>query len=319
MKAGQILFVLCMFSRTAFGTPVNIPPDAKSAGEWYIYSGEDTPFCYNESEPCGTSKWRGLCNAANSRRQSPIELHVNLQDYFNELVPSNYDFRMSDAYGDEFTSFYMQNDGHSIQLSLLESESKKLQISYDSEGKHLYQFFRVHFHWGATNDGGSEHRVKGSSNYVMEMHVVHWSLKYESLEQALEAVEDPESVSVIGVFVELCKAKQESAFGQILKHVETVGNLPSEESALIAQPLSLRPFFPKKSLDHFSYQGSLTSPGCAEAVKWTVMEESICINQEELDAFRKVQTHESRPLDRNHRPVQAVGDRQIHFHRVFMH
>ncbi|XP_045844393.1 carbonic anhydrase 5A, mitochondrial isoform X6 [Meles meles] len=63
-----------------------------------------------------------------------------------------------------------------------------------------YRLKQFHFHWGATDERGSEHTVDGRA-YPAELHLVHWnSVKYRNYK---EAVTGENGVAVIGVFVKL--------------------------------------------------------------------------------------------------------------------
>lgn len=313
----DLVFVMS-FVEIVMGTSLKFgEADGKSGTEVYMYPEADDSnrFCYNDSESCGPSNWGGICNIGNEGRQSPIELFIDPnQALLDKFSSSSYKFQLSLGYKSFFPSFFLQNTGSTIKISLTEPFSKKLYISYDEEGKELYQFAQVHFHWGSNNGEGSEHRVRGSKPDVMEVHFVHWSLKYDSLEEAVEAAADPKSISVLGVFVEICKWKFiPSPFSEIIYYVKTAGKVPSEEPTEIHRPFSLWPFLPK-TFRHFSYLGSLTTPRCNEVVKWTVMGDRICIHEHEIQEFRRIQAQDSSPLDINYRPLQNLGNRKIHVH-----
>lgn len=47
-----------------------------------------------------------------------------------------------------------------------------------------YVFEHLTFHWGSTNQRGSEHSV-GGTQYPMEVHVLHYKQDYGSFEKAL--------------------------------------------------------------------------------------------------------------------------------------
>jgi carbonic anhydrase len=315
MKVVQSLQYLgVLFSYTLITQASKIKSiDCENERKWYIFQDGRNAFCYDETEPCGPSHWGGFCNSGNQRRQSPIDLsHVNTA---GDIKNRFYNFTMSSGYEETFETFAIQNDGHSILLRLPQSATDKLQISYDLQGQKNYQFFQLHFHWGLNDEQGSEHTLKGS-NYAMELHMVHWSLKYKSIKEALGAP-DPEAISVVGIFVVVCPANSRTnstAFTQIQRYVEEVGRVPSVEMQVTA-PFSLGPFLPR-SLSHFSYIGSLTTPSCLEVVKWTMLQKSICIQKEELKTFHNVLTQEGLPLGRNHRPTQSLGKRQVTFHKL---
>ena len=57
-----------------------------------------------------------------------------------------------------------------------------------------YEFSEMHFHWGATNNMGSEHFID-NKQYAMEVHLVHFNKKYETIE---EAIFEKDGLAVLG-------------------------------------------------------------------------------------------------------------------------
>jgi len=270
-------------------------------------------FCYDDAS-CAPPHWDGICNDANHKHQSPIDIQVspsNFKDNFQVL-------EFSQTYNNTFDSFYIENNGHSIQISLTEDDdddnqgSRNIRFSYGS-GKE-YIFSQIHFHWGSQNDQGSEHTMN-STSFPMEIHLVHYSAKYDGLGKALDDSAATDSLSVIGVFVEvLPDCKSNTVFQDISKALKTVVKKPSEKIR-VQEPLKIGDFLPE-ILDYYSYDGSLTTPSCAEAVRWSVIQKPICISSKNLKEFRKVKTEDGSKLLSNHRPTQSLGDRKVTFNRV---
>ena len=48
-----------------------------------------------------------------------------------------------------------------------------------------YRLIQAHWHWGISNNGGSEHKVDGVS-YPIELHMVHYNEKYKDQEEAFK-------------------------------------------------------------------------------------------------------------------------------------
>ncbi len=74
-----------------------------------------------------------------------------------------------------------------------------------------YCFDSLHFHWGATNEFGSEHFIDNKS-YPLEVHLVHYSCDFPIINPALTAYasgnlgklyDDAHILAVIGVLFEL--------------------------------------------------------------------------------------------------------------------
>ena len=62
-----------------------------------------------------------------------------------------------------------------------------------------YHFAQLHFHWGNSTMGGSEH-VIGSYRYPAELHLVHFKEAYQTLG---EAIKHGDGLAVLGVFMEV--------------------------------------------------------------------------------------------------------------------
>lgn len=54
-----------------------------------------------------------------------------------------------------------------------------------------------------------------------------------------------------------------------------------------------------------------TTPGCGEAVVWTVFERSIGISAEQLEKFKSVRDSENHELTHNYRHIQPLNSRNL--------
>ena len=68
-------------------------------------------------------------------------------------------------------------------------------------------------------------------------------------------------------------------------------------------------------LDYYTYQGSLTTPGCNEIVTWIVLETPIKISKKQLKALRSLTDGHGDPLVNNFRPTQYINGRSV-FHVI---
>uniref|UniRef100_A0A7M4EUL6 Carbonic anhydrase 4 n=1 Tax=Crocodylus porosus TaxID=8502 RepID=A0A7M4EUL6_CROPO len=83
------------------------------------------------------------------------------------------------------------------------------------------------------------------------------------------------------------------------------------------EPLALKSLIPheKNLTRYYRYAGSLTTPGCNEAVVWTVFEEPIELGQQQVQAFPTTvffSTNLSLPMMDNFRPIQPLGNRTVY-------
>jgi carbonic anhydrase len=92
-----------------------------------------------------------------------------------------------------------------------------------------------------------------------------------------------------------------------LPEISKVPTLNSSWVHKVPLPLDLmRALGPILKGDYYRYDGSFTTPPCAETVKWFVFKQSLPMSQAQFDAFKK---HFPNPAA--NRPVQALGDRKI--------
>jgi len=149
----------------------------------------------------------------------------------------------------------------SYQNSDVTKEKKDyvLKVNFDSDdfvlrGKKKYWLRSIVFHHP------SEHFVKGDQ-HSLEMQIYHKS-------------EDEQSL-VLAIFFEL--GEKNSAFDDLLKFVSSDQKEAKINLAKIV----------KTSDKIFFYDGSLTTPPCAEGVKWYVMKTPVKISKEQMNALIK--------------------------------
>lgn len=139
-----------------------------------------------------------------------------------------------------------------------------------------YELAQFHFHTP------SEHTVNGES-LDMEVHLVHRN----------EAGE----LAVVGVFVR--RGGEHPVLDALVEHLPQSGESLSPSGARV-DASELLP----RTQRSFRYEGSLTTPPCAEGVRWFVLETPVQISDAAFAAFEAV-------LGKNNRPVQPLNDREL--------
>lgn len=158
---------------------------------------------------------------------------------------------------------------------------------------------QMHFHWG------SEHTVDGR-RYPLELHMVHHDTRFDTLNDALAS---KTGVAVVGVLFHV-STKDNEALENILNGVEEVVNAASM-TATIPKILRADALLPTNTSLFFRYEGSLTTPGCAESVIWTVFTHSISISFDQAELFKKVKSAHGGDLDHNYRSLQPLNSRSL--------
>jgi carbonic anhydrase len=135
-------------------------------------------------------------------------------------------------------------------------------------GDDQYDLLQFHFH------AGSEHLVDGK-RFPMEAHFVHDK-------------RDDEGLGVVGMF--LVEGAANPSFAAIAAAFpKTVGEEKAAPDGV--DPQGLLP----GSLQYWRYEGSLTTPPCAETVDWIVCVNPVTVAREDMNA----------------RPVQELGRRFV--------
>ncbi|KAF5908225.1 carbonic anhydrase 4-like, partial [Clarias magur] len=164
-----------------------------------------------------------------------------------------------------------------------------------------YKAVEVHFHWGKNGGPGSEHTIDGEQ-YPMEMHIVHIKDNYRSV---LEAAEDPNGLAVLG-FLYQESDTEDKKYGSIINALNSI-KFPGNQTQLDSLSLAmLIPPLPNLTR-YFRYDGSLTTPDCAEVVIWTVFENTIKLGKEQLKAFSSLWFENGIAMTETFRPVQPLN------------
>ncbi|KAG7231214.1 hypothetical protein INR49_012045 [Caranx melampygus] len=138
----------------------------------------------------GPDKWADNFPIANGPRQSPIDIVPGEASYDGGLKPLNLKY-------DPSTCLDILNNGHSFQVTFVDDNDNSSLTEGPISG--TYRLKQFHFHWGASDDRGSEHTVAGTK-YPAELHLVHWNTKYPSFG---EAASQPDGLAVVGVFLQI--------------------------------------------------------------------------------------------------------------------
>jgi len=257
-------------------------------------------WCYQSQFSCehvcnGPDKWDHANSQCSGRSQSPINIIHRKTERDDRLVP----FQFSN-YQHNFKSL-IKNNGHSVQVGvphLATIEAGNLGTKYKA--------VQFHLHWGVDGGPGSEHTVDGEQ-FPMELHIVHMKNDYTDITKALL---DPEGVAVLGFFYEESSSanRKYEPIINALKGIKTTG------SNVSLSQISLEQLIPSEQslTNYYRYKGSLTTPGCNEAVVWTVFEKPIPLSKTQLKAFSDLQFHSGKRMAGTFRPVQPLNGRMVY-------
>ncbi|XP_070685601.1 carbonic anhydrase 4b [Pempheris klunzingeri] len=272
------------------------------ASSMTIASGAD--WCYQSEVTCnhtctGPDVWAVVSQHCGGRAQSPVNIVTRKVLEDKRLTP----FQLF-GYQDTFHG-RLVNNGHSVQLDL--------PPSIKIEGGNLnetYKALQLHLHWGKDGGPGSEHTIDGEQ-FPMEMHIVHIKEKYHTLS---EASKDRTGMAVLGFFFQESTSanKKFDPLVNALKHITQ----PSNSTTLGG--VSLEMFIPsqRNMTKYLRYDGSLTTPDCAEAVVWNLFEQTIPLSRKQLAAFCQLQFSDGKHMVKTYRPLQPLNGRQVYYSGV---
>lgn len=162
-----------------------------------------------------------------------------------------------------------RNNGHTVYLDFPPG-------SVLDAGASRYELQGVHYH------SPGEHQINGES-FAAELHLVHQ--------------DTGGNLAVVGLLFSL---GQPSPLVQSLLDAapDAVGSITLQDGPPAADCVPA-------SLDHFGYDGSLTTPPCSEGVRWIVMQSVGTVSEAQVE---RLQALTGGP---NNRPVQPIGEREI--------
>lgn len=169
------------------------------------------------------------------------------------------------------------NNGHTVEVRFPEGSNNFLTVDDEVIKERRYKLIQVHFHTA------SEHTLAGEHAPV-ELHLVH------------RDTEDDSKLAVVGVLIQ--SGDENSALAPLLE------NLPPHDERIEGVEFDASVLLPADQSSHYRYPGSLTTPGCAEVVRWMVMAEPLQISAQQIAAF------EASYKD-NNRPVQPINNRSF--------
>lgn len=222
---------------------------------------------FNYEDQAAWSDIAEVCG--NGERQSPIDIITG---------DAVYDAEAGDLEYTNPTLVFgaVSNNGHTLQYTLNEeSAANTFAEGVLSDAKAKFHLKQLHFHWGTTAADGSEHLVDGQS-YPLEVHLVHLNNKYESIG---EGASKKDGLAVIGLFFDETAddVQGTTSLQAIAEYAKLSGSaghkngVSTEEIALdLANLLDHSHILESKRF--YTYEGSLTTPGCNQAVQWIVAE-----------------------------------------------
>ena len=204
---------------------------------------------------------------------------------------------------------YMTNNGHTVMIQTFDTEVPTISGGPIND---TYAFQQLHFHWGQSDERGSEDLINNHS-FSMELHAVFYKESYGSSE---EAMKHPDGLTVLAYLYEGTD-EPNPTFNSIVSQVPEITAVGSNATIndsnllnkLIAPSIA-------SAQNYYTYKGSLTTPPCSEIVQWIDFIKPQTISHDQLAAFRSIQSADGANLTHNFRPVQPLNDRVIYQNNI---
>uniref|UniRef100_A0A0K0FAM6 Carbonic anhydrase n=1 Tax=Strongyloides venezuelensis TaxID=75913 RepID=A0A0K0FAM6_STRVS len=244
----------------------------------------------------GPDKWKDACS--DGIHQSPID--ISGENVIVKHMP-RFHFVKYNHKG----NITLINTGSSIMASGFTDWKNNRPYIAGGGLNSKYHLVQWHIHWAQENGNGSEHTM-GMLHYPAEIHFVHVK---DGLTVS-QALEQSDGLAVVGAFFVVKSGGRNSFFSEnnginMDLFFDSIADKDMNTTISHHRPRTLLP----KSVDSFyRYEGSLTTPGCNEAVVWTVLDNPIVINQEEMNALRRIKA-----VSNNNRPTQPLNGRKIFY------
>ncbi|KAM4847767.1 carbonic anhydrase 9 isoform X2 [Urocitellus parryii] len=258
-------------------------------------SGEDSPLgqedLYSEEDPPGEE------DSPEITSKPEEDNSLKLEDLPTVEAPGDSQGHLSKAPGNK------KGDGHihwryGVQLTL--PPGLEMALGPGRE----YRALQLHLHWGTSDRPGSEHSVDGH-HFPAEIHVVHLSTAFSGVDEALGR---PGGLAVLAAFLQE-GPEENNAYEQLLSHLEEIAE---EDSEIWVPGLDVSALLPSDLSRYFRYEGSLTTPPCAQGVIWTVFNQTVRLSAKQLHILSSSlwESHNSR-LQLNFRATQPLNGRMI--------
>ncbi|XP_005175730.2 carbonic anhydrase 2 isoform X1 [Musca domestica] len=251
----------------------------------------------------GVLTWGSKFPKCNGARQSPIHLQTS-KSYFPPLAPitfTNYNVPLAG-------NLVVKNNGHSIEMEIPPTTNGARPRISGAKLPGIFEAMGCHFHWGSRTSRGAEHVINGQ-RYDAELHIVHKNVRYATI---AEAAANPDGLAVLGIMINIGRNVNRiyPGLNDIFNRLPNLINYQS--SVPLGRQITLSQLLGDVNTNQFyTYEGSLTTPDCSEAVCWNVFPQPLYIPLAQMQKFWAIRDNKGAPMINNFRPVQAYNNRVI--------
>uniref|UniRef100_A0A8C6M5T9 Carbonic anhydrase Va n=1 Tax=Nothobranchius furzeri TaxID=105023 RepID=A0A8C6M5T9_NOTFU len=203
--------------------------------------------------------WQEPLAVPGGDRQSPVDIAVKKSVFDAELKP------LVTSY-DPHTCQQIWNNGYSFLVEYDDTKDKNTLTGGPLQDQ--FRLCQFHFHWGETNEWGSEHTV--DRRLFPAEHLLHFSNRKWEWNYCLIPVQ-------VG--------KRHEGLQKLVDALPTIRHKDSIVEFNRFDPSCL---LPGNINDYWTYHGSLTTPPLTESVTWIIMKQHIEVSHDQLAVFRSL-------------------------------
>ncbi|XP_017276774.1 carbonic anhydrase IV c [Kryptolebias marmoratus] len=257
-------------------------------------------WCYQKQSCADTcedpSRWAVQFPRCGGLHQSPINIVTRKVQVNSSLPPFSFIGHT------DIINITVKNNGHYAHFGLPPS----VRLTGGGLPGH-YRASQFHFHWGGSGRPGSEHTIDGE-RFPMELHIVHIKEPYRSL---AEAERDTAGIALLAFLFEET-AEDHPHLGTV---IAALGRVKHNGSNTVIPNFRLSDVIPAAEdlRSYYHYVGSMTTPGCEQAVDWTVFHRMLSISSRQLEAIvEQCQFWTGQPMTDIYRPTQPLDGRVVY-------
>ncbi|GAB0093460.1 Carbonic anhydrase [Sergentomyia squamirostris] len=255
-------------------------------------------YGYESTSEFPPERWNEIWPNCGGTKESPINLILKSCKVDRSRYPLRfYNFDRNP------TVTNIHNAGHTVMFSF----TFRRGAPYVSRGilqSKRYNFAQLHFHFGKSDESGSEHTVDNKP-YALELHMVFFKAEYGTID---EASQHEDGLIVIATLFEVGNVPNKS----FTKHLGRVIESGQTEILNKIPGSRLIDFIGSYKSKYVRYSGSLTTPPCSETVTWYVSTIPRKISHDDLKSFRALKGDGGHSMGGNNRPVQAMNGRKCY-------
>ncbi|XP_026830925.1 carbonic anhydrase 3-like [Ooceraea biroi] len=227
-------------------------------------------FSFGYAHQNGPHTWKDLYPDSSGSYQSPINIITRLA-----IVVQPSELLQWSNFNSGPLSMTITNDGHAVILRGFWTSTMWPQL----QGGPLtgaYDFFNILFHWGPSNEEGSEHTLD-YVRYPMELQVIHTKRGIKSPMDAI-TLGAKDGIVIVSFFLQINHVDN-----PYLDHiVSNLWRITCPGSKVYIPPFPLEWMFAPFDRNYYTYNGSFSQPPCSEIVTWIIQQEPIAISSSQV-------------------------------------